>query len=147
MNVRESSPSLSSSQEEMAHLLMEKTMINNQKRLDIALNNPRPYVPFYIALILAMGNAADAVEIMSVGFIMSSITNLTSKDKEFLSAAVFLGMLFGGIVGGQLSDIIGRRKGLLWSLGLNGVAGLLSAASPGVSVLIVLRIVAGLGIG
>jgi hypothetical protein len=47
-------------------------------------------------------------------------------DTEYLSAAVFLGMLFGGIVCGLLSDKYGRRPCLLYSLALNTVAGIFS---------------------
>eukprot|EP00597_Dinobryon_sp_UTEXLB2267_P009453 CAMPEP_0170092440 /NCGR_PEP_ID=MMETSP0019_2-20121128/25807_1 /TAXON_ID=98059 /ORGANISM="Dinobryon sp., Strain UTEXLB2267" /LENGTH=407 /DNA_ID=CAMNT_0010312871 /DNA_START=51 /DNA_END=1275 /DNA_ORIENTATION=+ len=56
-----------------------------------------------MALCLALGNAADAVEIMCVGFIMTEMQksdNISTSDKEFLSAAVFLGMLFGGVTCG-----------------------------------------------
>jgi MFS family permease len=115
--------------------------------VDNCINNPKPGAAFGLALALAAGNAADAVEIMCVGFIMSEMDSISTYKKEFLSAAVFMGMLFGGVACGYLSDIIGRRPCLLYSLGVNTIAGLASAAAPNIDVLIFCRVVAGLGIG
>ncbi|KAJ1406338.1 major facilitator superfamily domain-containing protein [Ochromonadaceae sp. CCMP2298] len=100
-----------------------------------------------IALSLAMGNAADAVEIMCVGFIMTDMGGISTYHKEFLSAAVFIGMLVGGLLVGYASDIVGRKPCLQYSLLLNTVAGLISAAAPNIEILIACRVVGGLGIG
>lgn len=56
-------------------------------------------------------------------------------------------MLSGGLICGYFSDLYGRRSALLYSLGINSLAGILSAFSPDVTWLIVFRLVAGLGIG
>ena len=66
---------------------------------------------------------------------------------ELLSAAVFIGMLFGGLLCGILSDAIGRKPCLLYSLTLNLIAGVASAFTPNITWLIVCRVVAGIGIG
>ena len=115
--------------------------------IDNCLNNPKPGVALNIALSLAAGNAADAVEIMCVGFIMSEMSDISSYKKALLSSAVFMGMLLGGLGCGYLSDIIGRRPCLLYSLGINTLAGLASAGAPNIEVLIACRMIAGLGIG
>lgn len=116
--------------------------------VDTCINNPKPGKDYEMSLCLAMGNAADAVEIMCVGFIMAELDDsLSSLDKELLSAAVFMGMLFGGLLGGYLSDIVGRRRSLLLALSINSIAGLLSAASVNINMLITLRVIAGIGIG
>jgi MFS family permease len=107
----------------------------------------RERVANLICLVLALGNAADAVEISCVGFIMASIPNVSQLDDEFLSAAVFLGMLFGGLLAGVLSDVIGRKPVLLYSLGVNALMGLISAFVPNVDWLIFCRVIAGIGIG
>mmetsp|Transcript_8943 Transcript_8943/g.13438 ORF Transcript_8943/g.13438 Transcript_8943/m.13438 type:complete len:486 (+) Transcript_8943:92-1549(+) len=96
---------------------------------------------------LAMGNAADAVEIICVGYIMSEMNGITTRDKELLSAAVFIGMLLGGLLCGILSDRIGRKPCLQYSLFLNALAGLASAAAPNITWLIIFRVVGGIGIG
>jgi MFS family permease len=115
--------------------------------IDQCIDNSDLSKTFWIAISLAMGNAADAVEIMCVGFIMSEMSDLSSTDKELLSSAVFMGMLFGGIFGGYISDSLGRKRVLLWCLLLNALAGFLSAFSPNIATLIVFRVIAGLGIG
>lgn len=56
-------------------------------------------------------------------------------------------MLFGGLLCGVLSDAIGRRPCLLYSLVLNLIAGVASAFTPSIAWLIVCRVVAGIGIG
>lgn len=64
-----------------------------------------------------------------------------------LAAAVFAGMLVGGLVVGTLGDWQGRRPMLLFGLLLNVTAGLLSACAPNVFLLTGLRMIAGVGIG
>jgi len=105
-----------------------------------------------LAAALFLANACDAVEVLSIGFILTvyekpSGEALSASEEEFLTAAVFCGMLLGGVVSGVLSDNIGRRKCLLASLAANTVAAFLSALSPDYEVLVMCRVVAGLGIG
>lgn len=126
---------------------LEKALPSKTTVVDNCLDNPKEDRVFAIALSLAMGNAADAVEIICVGFIMSEMGDISSFDKEFLSAAVFMGMLVGGLASGYFSDSIGRRPCLMYSLALNAIAGLASAAAPDITTLIACRVVGGLGIG
>lgn len=60
-----------------------------------------------------------------------------------MGAAVFAGMLVGGLVLGFLSDRKGRRFCLLVSVGLNALAGSCCPLAPNSTSLIVARIVAG----
>lgn len=98
--------------------------------------------------ILALGNAADAIEINCLGYIMSEMNDeISTSEMELLSAGVFFGMLLGGLVSGFLSDIFGRKLILLYSLGTNAITGLASAFAPNIQILIALRVLAGVGIG
>lgn len=116
------------------------------KRINASESNG--HIMQYYTFSLAMGNAADAVEIICVGYIMNEMDDdITTRDKELLSAAVFIGMLFGGLLCGILSDAIGRKPCLTYSLVLNTLAGLGSAFTPTIAWLIVCRVVAGIGIG
>lgn len=63
-----------------------------------------------------------------------------------LTSYSFLGMFAGGIVGGRLSDRLGRRRVLVWATTLYSAASLLSALAPDTAVLGVLRVVTGFGI-
>lgn len=56
-----------------------------------------------------------------------------------------MGMLIGGVLGGWLSDVIGRKYSLIGSLALNASAGLLSAFSPSFGWLSLFRVLAGIG--
>ncbi|EEY58101.1 synaptic vesicle glycoprotein 2A, putative [Phytophthora infestans T30-4] len=103
-----------------------------------------------VVLILGLGNAADAVEILSIGYILAVYEDkegvvLTRTQQSLLAAAIFAGMFTGGLLFGSLSDQIGRRKSLLYSLLLNGIFGLMSALSPNVYALIAFRTCAGIG--
>lgn len=90
--------------------------IHSPKFIESCLDSSHPHLINLFTLILALGNAADAVEIICVGYIMSDIKDITTTDKEFLTASVFMGMLIGGLACGYASDIVGRRPCLLISL-------------------------------
>lgn len=64
---------------------------------------------------------------------------------EILTGSIYLGMLFGGVVGGWISDVFGRRSTLVVSLALNATAGVLSALAPNLMYLSFLRVFAGIG--
>ncbi|CAM9548273.1 unnamed protein product, partial [Phaeothamnion confervicola] len=101
---------------------------------------------------LALSNAADAVEILSAGYIMTSYRNddgseLTGRQKQLLMSSVFFGMLVGGLCCGALADRVGRRRCLLGALALNSAFGLLSAAAPTIGWLVAARVAAGVGVG
>ena len=53
---------------------------SRQTVMERCLDNPRKYVLNVVTFCLAMGNAADAVEIMCIGFIMTEL-NLSSQEK------------------------------------------------------------------
>lgn len=97
-----------------------------------------------MASILGIGNAADAVEVLSIGYIVATIEQqITPLEQSLLTAAVFVGMLLGGLIFGYLSDVYGRRSILLLSLGINGVGGFCAGLSWSVESLIVVRVIAG----
>ena len=102
---------------------------------------------WWLLFILGLGNAADAVEILSIGYILTVYPHISSEAKGALTAAVFAGMLIGGLACGYFSDRLGRRPLLLLSLVVNGFAALASAAAPTTGLLIAARVVAGLGVG
>ncbi|CAB9501254.1 Synaptic vesicle glycoprotein [Seminavis robusta] len=111
------------------------------------------YQYWLIMLALGISNSSDASEILCLSYILS---DPTFEDKMLLdsnwrggmlAAAVFLGMLMGGLIVGTLGDFLGRRPMLMLGLNINMIAGILSACSPNVFVLTGLRMIAGVGIG
>lgn len=103
--------------------------------------------------VLCMANAADAVEVGAMGFIIAvykdpnSGSDVSSGTEGFMTAAVFFGMLIGGLICGYFSDLLGRRLCLLASLGINAIFAFLSAFAPSTVALIGFRFVAGVGVG
>lgn len=110
-------------------------------------------------IICGVGNAADAVELLCIGYIIPAledqgeVPNPEGDDwkfqKSFLSAAVFAGMLVGGVLAGIGADAFGRKPMLMASLGINALFGVVSAFTPAGlwPMLAACRIMAGVGVG
>jgi len=61
--------------------------------------------------VCGLANAADAVEILSMGLVLPAAEDdlkLTATAKGALSSCVFLGMLIGGLTWGTMGDTIGE---------------------------------------
>jgi MFS family permease len=104
-----------------------------------------------LLMILGIANSSDATEILCISYILAdpvfAATMLKGHGASPLAAAVFLGMLLGGLLVGTMGDWIGRRPMLLLGLVLNCTSGILFALAPNFYVLSLLRCVAGFGIG
>lgn len=105
----------------------------------------------YMAVnILGWANAADAVELICISYVIPELSraqHISDGQKAALAAGVFLGMLFGGLAGGWLSDRLGRRTMLMASLGCNGVFCLATAFMPSWWLIVLCRVLSGLGVG
>src|SRR5882757_9008820 len=64
----------------------------------------------------------------------------------FFSASTF-GLFFGALLGGRLADSIGRKRVLVASIGVFGLFSLLTAFAGDVELLVVARLLTGLGLG
>lgn len=99
----------------------------------------------YAALCLA--NAAEAVEVLSAGYVLSRVTS-RSSERMLIAVGVYTGMLLGGLVSGVMSDTPGGRARVLRaSLCLATLAAGLTAVTPGLATLISCRVLAGAGVG
>ena len=70
---------------------------------------------------------------------------VTDAQNAVLGSAIFIGMLFGSYCWGGLSDVIGRRPVLIFSLALNGMFGLASAFSVNIAMFTLCRFFSGVG--
>ncbi|KAG2434782.1 hypothetical protein HXX76_007667 [Chlamydomonas incerta] len=103
-----------------------------------------------VLFVCGLANAADAVEILSVGLLgtaAESELNLTAQRTGALNACIFVGMFLGGLLWGLIGDVVGRKRSLVAALAINAVFGGLSAAATSLGQLMVLRLLAGLGVG
>ena len=108
--------------------------------------------PRYSSLLLhtlAISSASDAVELVCIANILPLLPNLNASDKAAITSSVFMGMLIGGLLCGALSNtsFLSRKTCLEISLFTNGMAGILSALSSNLHLILFFRLLGGIGIG
>ena len=97
-----------------------------------------------------VGWALDAMDVGLVSFILAALAVQWSLSPGQLSAIAsigFVGMAVGAGLGGLLADRVGRRSVFALTLLIYGLATGASALATGVSMLLVLRFITGLGLG
>ncbi|GLV14902.1 arabinose-proton symporter [Alicyclobacillus hesperidum] len=82
----------------------------------------------------------------AIGF-LKTLYNLSAFMQGLVISSIMIGGVIGVGVSGFMSDRIGRRKVLMTAAFLFAIAAIVSAFSSDVTVLIVARIIGGLGIG
>ena len=105
-------------------------------------------VPLMLALALLSATAPFATDMyLPVLPHIAGQFGVEQAVAQFTLTGFFVGMAFGQLLIGPVSDVVGRRRLLLWSAGLALVASVLAALAPGIAVLILARILQGLGGG
>ncbi|NEU25481.1 MFS transporter [Paenibacillus polymyxa] len=92
----------------------------------------------------------DAMDVGLLSFIVAALAkewHLGSEQIGLLTAMNSIGMVFGAALAGILADRYGRRAILVWTLLIFSVASGLSALATGLGMLLVLRFIAGAGLG
>ncbi len=114
--------------------------------------NEHPFSPFqWLVFALCFCIVLmDGFDTAAIGYIAPSLGAEWGVERAaltpVLSAALF-GLAFGALAAGPLADRLGRRKVLIGAVALFGLASAASALSDGLTTLIVLRFVTGLGLG
>ena len=92
----------------------------------------------------------DGFDTAAIGYIAPSLATEWGVERAalapVLSAALF-GLAFGALSAGPLADRFGRRRVLIAAVAVFGVACSASAFSDGLTALVILRFVTGLGLG
>lgn len=98
-------------------------------------------------LICGIGNGIDAVEVLSLSYVLPELKSMPTSHKGMLSGAVFIGMLAGAVAAGFLADRQGRRPVLIGAMALNGFFTLGFAMSHDILTMAALRFLTGCGVG
>ena len=103
-----------------------------------------------MTILVGIGTFFDLYEVFLGGVLGATLATqwgLGTTGKALVISSSFIGMFFGAIGFGVLADIFGRRRMFLVNLGIYSLFSLAAAASPNLTTLVVLRIIAGLGLG
>ncbi|MGE8502653.1 MAG: MFS transporter [Pseudomonas sp.] len=122
-------------------------------QLDIqAFLDSRPFGPFQwkILLLCLTVLILDGFDVVAMGFIAPSLIADWNIPREALGIVMSMGLFglaIGALMGGPLADRFGRRKVIIVSIFFFGFMSLISAWSPNVEILSLLRFLTGLGLG
>ncbi|MEZ5354616.1 MAG: MFS transporter [Bryobacteraceae bacterium] len=107
--------------------------------------------PRWMALWAAMfGYLLDAMDVLLYVFALPAIRaefGLTNREAGLVSAATLVASAAGGIAAGWISDRIGRRRTLIYTILLYSLASAGSATASGLTHLLFWRALVGLGLG
>ena len=108
-----------------------------------------PHTALIIFFVL-MGWFAETIDLGGTSFLMPAIREYFGMDATtggYYSSICFFGMFFGAIAAGRIADKVGRKKTIVASMLIWGVAGFALVFSPNVYYLFAMRFVLGLGLG
>lgn len=100
-------------------------------------------------LIIATAWFFDCVDIAMMTFALAPIKSefgLSTGQAGLLGSMTFAGMFFGAATAGILADRFGRCKVFQWSMCIWGLGSILCAFAPNVAVLMICRVLLGVGI-
>jgi putative MFS transporter len=116
-------------------------------RLDaVALNR----FHWRLLILAGIGWMFDAMDVLMLGFLIPSIIrefSLAPAQSGLIASATAVGMFVGAAASGRLADRYGRRAVFTTTLVVFSAGAALSALAPSFELLLVARVVAGIGLG
>lgn len=106
----------------------------------------------FVIILCFVAIVFDGYDLVVYGTIVPSLLayeewGLTAVETGAYGSYALAGMFFGAILVGYITDVVGRRKVLLWSLTAFSLLMVCSALAPNPTVFGVTRFLAGLGLG
>ncbi|EHQ28921.1 MFS transporter [Mucilaginibacter paludis] len=101
-----------------------------------------------IVFLLAFGFFFDFMDNSNFGVVAPAILklwHLSLQQIGWINSAFFIGMFIGGISGGHLSNVFGRKKVLLASIAFFSVFSLFNGLAPGFITFLLARLLTGIG--
>lgn len=103
-----------------------------------------------IFIIGGLGFMFDAWDVALNGFLtplLGSYWDLSQTERGLVATGNLIGMAVGAVVWGTIADRFGRKRAFAWTLLIFAVFSVLGAFSPNFEVFILLRFLAGFGLG
>lgn len=124
----------------------EEIPIGSENYLDDA---PMCKEHYKFLIILALAYAFDQMDLFTFSFVAPALTKHWGVSMEWIglvNSCTFIGMLFGCWFGGWLSDVIGRKKSFLVSVGFFSIFSILNGLAPNQNVFLITRTLTGFGV-
>jgi len=128
-------------------MTIEQTSRKQTVQHDTFLPSGQAAYAFWAAF---LGWALDAFDYQVFSFTLTAIAAtflLTQAQSGLIATVTLVVSAFGGILAGMLADMIGRRKTLMWTVGVYAVFTFLSGLAPNYGFLLLFRALQGLGFG
>ena len=107
----------------------------------------RLFIPAVVAALGGFLFGYDTGVISSAIVFLKRTFPFTSFEEEMIVGILSFGAILGAMVGGPISDYIGRKKTILISSATYILAAFVQAFAPSISVIVVGRLIVGCGIG
>jgi putative MFS transporter len=113
-------------------------------------NLPLARFHWRLLLVSGLGWMFDAMDILIVSSVVAAVSREWSLDvttSQWINSANVAGLFFGALGAGWLADRVGRKSVFQITLLIYSIFNGLSALATGVATLMLLRFIAGLGLG
>jgi AAHS family benzoate transporter-like MFS transporter len=121
--------------------------------LNVATNlNPRAQYTGWVSPLCWIAVALEGFDLVVLGVVLPSLLKyddwgLTASSAAVISVIGLVGVMIGALAAGTISDLIGRRQAMLWTVISFSVLTLACAFAPNPEIFAALRFLAGLGLG
>ena len=114
--------------------------------------NPRARYAGWVAPLCWIAVALEGFDLVVLGAVLPSLLKyddwgLNPNSASVISVVGLVGVMIGALAAGTISDLIGRRQAMLWTVVSFSVLTLACAFAPNPTVFAILRFLAGLGLG